>query len=141
MKRWGFLIVGLIVVALIAVGARHVITKRAQQERETAYAAALHSYSDVLTPGMTRKEVEDYLSAKNTHFRQMCCVTTTKFSKRVYDDLVKIGEEDAPWFCSEYNVYIAFQFNGPERHSGGPTAEISDTLSSVTVYRWLEGCL
>jgi len=93
---------------------------------------------------MSRKEVEDYLSAKKTRFRQMCCVDTKKFSRDVYDntydDLVKIGQEDVPWACSENNVYIAFQFLGPNKNSV-PATEPSDTLKDVSVYHWLEGCM
>jgi len=57
---------------------------------------------------MTRKQVEDYLSARNLSFRQMCCVSVKEFSRGVYDnaydDLVKIAQEEVPWFCSENNV-------------------------------------
>ena len=93
---------------------------------------------------MTRKQVEDSLSARNISFRQMCCVSVKEFSRGVYDDtyddLVKIGQEDVPFVCSENNVYIAFQFLGSEKDSS-PRAEASDRLKDVTVYRWLEGCL
>ena len=65
----------------------------------------------------------------------MCCVDIKK-SVDVWDDLVKIAQEDAPWFCSEKNIYIAFQFTGTASR-----AEPSDKLISVTVYPWLEGCL
>jgi hypothetical protein len=71
----------------------------------------------------------------------MCCVDRKEFSRGVYDDLVKIGQEDAPWFCSEKNVYVALEFIGPERHSVGPSAEAYDTLTTITIYRWLEGCM
>jgi len=60
------------------------------------------------------------------------------------DDLVKIGKEDAPWFCSENNVYIAFQFIDREREQAvGFTLHTDDldSLKSVTIYPWLEGCL
>jgi hypothetical protein len=54
---------------------------------------------------MTRKQVEDYLAAKGVSFRQMCCVSAKEFSRGVYDnaydDLVKIGQEDVPFVCSE----------------------------------------
>ncbi len=90
---------------------------------------------------MTRKEVEDYLRTRNAPFRHMCCVDTKQFLKWVYDDLTKIGQEDAPWFCSEKNVYIAFQFAGNSPHNGGPSAEPTDMLTAVTIYPWLEGCL
>jgi hypothetical protein len=41
----------------------------------------------------------------------MCCVDAMELSTRhSWDDLTKIGEENAPWFCGENNVYLAFQF-------------------------------
>ena len=72
----------------------------------------------------------------------MCCVDTSHdYSKIVYDDLTKIGQEDAPWFCSENAVYIAFQFTRPTRTAGEADAEDSDRLRAVTIHHWLEGCL
>jgi hypothetical protein len=93
---------------------------------------------------MTRKQVEEYLSAKHLLFRQLCCVSVKEFSRGVYDnsydDLVKIGQEDVPWVCSENNVYIAFEFLGSQKDSL-PRAEPSDKLKDVTVYHKLDGCL
>jgi hypothetical protein len=40
---------------------------------------------------MTRKEVEDYLRARNVEFGHMCCVDG-QLSKGVWDDLTKIGQ-------------------------------------------------
>jgi hypothetical protein len=142
MKRWLFFAAILVVVALLGIGVWHILGKRAQQRREVAYQSALRAYSAVLRPGMTRKEVEDYLRARNIGFQQMCCVDTSQdFSKSVYDDLTKIGKEDAPWFCSEKNVYVAFQFTRPTWKAGEADAEDSDRLRAVTIHRWLEGCL
>ncbi len=88
----------LIVVALVALGVRHVLEKkaerRAEQKREIAYQSAVLSYSERFRPGMTRKEVEDYLRAKNIGLQQMCCVGDSP--KSVWDDLTKIGQESAP---------------------------------------------
>ena len=142
MRRWRLPIALLLVIALSALVLRHFSQKRTQEKREAGYQSAVRSYSEVLRPGMPRKEVEDYLRARNVEFRQMCCVeTSNRFSTNVYDDLTKIGQEDAPWFCSEKNVYVAFQFTGPQRNTSGPTADASDRLRAVTLYRWLEGCM
>ncbi len=129
--------------ALFALGTRYELNKQAQKRREAVYQTTLRSYSEILKPGMGRKEVESYLRARNTMFTQMCCVDAETLSERSsWDDLVKIGKEAAPWFCSENNVYIAFQFTDHERkREPGWTANDLDTLKSVTVYRWLEGCL
>jgi len=142
MKYWRF-VAGFLVLGALWVVVRHVLETRAQQKREATYQSALRSYSEALKPGMTRLEVEGYLRAKDLSFRQMCCVDRKDFSKRrypVYDDLLKIGQEDAPWFCSEKSVYIAFQFTGrPERQEWPPDS--ADSLRAVTIYPWFEGCL
>ena len=53
-------------------------------------------------PGrVKRKEVEDYLHAKNAPFRQMCCVDVKKFSKGVYDDLTEIGGKTRHGFATK----------------------------------------
>jgi hypothetical protein len=113
---------------------------RAQARRNAVYEKTLRSYADALQPGLTRSAVEHYLRAKNVTLRRMCCVDHKSHSYEVYDDLVEIGREDAPWFCSENNVYIAFQFAG-ERANTGWSAEPNDRLTEITVYHWLEGCV
>ncbi len=57
-----------------------------------------------------------------------------------YDDLVKIGQESAPWFCAENNVYVAFEFN-PKSQGELSDTNGSDILKRVTVFHQLEGCL
>lgn len=142
MKRWRLPIALLLLVIVGILVVRHILEKRAQQRREAHYQSVLRTYSADLKPGMTRGDVEGYLHARNLTFRQMCCVDLKEFRKGVWDDLTKIGEEDAPWFCSQNNVYIALQFTG-QRHDEHITwnAESGDTLKAVTVYHWLEGCL
>ena len=145
MRRW-FLYLAIALIGALAVGwsVHHVFQERAQRRREIDYQETLRSYSEVLKTGMTRKEVEDYLSAKKIRFRQMCCVATKEFSRGVYDntydDLVKIAQEEIPWFCGENNVYVAFQFLGRNKNSV-PAADPSDILKDVTVYHWFEGCM
>jgi len=141
MRRWRLPVAILAIVALSALGVRHLLQKREQQKRDVVYQSALRAYSEALKPGMTHKEVEDYLRAKNVSFRLMCCVDLKDSSKGVYDEFTKIGQEDAPWARSEKNVYVAFQFTRPERNPAGWDANDSDRLKAVTIDRWLEGCL
>lgn len=142
MKRVLVSILVLMVGGLLVLGIRHGLKMQAHKKREAAYQASLRSYSQVLKPGMTRKEVERYLHEKNVEFRQMCCVDAMELSKRhSWDDLIKIGREDAPWFCSENNVYLAFQFIDQGQHGTRWDANDLDTLKAISVYHWLEGCL
>jgi uncharacterized membrane-anchored protein YhcB (DUF1043 family) len=141
MRRYWRLLAAIAVVILAVVGIHNLREKKAQAKRDAAYQMTLRSYSATFKPGMTRKEVEDYFHANRIVFRQMCCVDY-KSSKSVWDDLTKISQEDAPWFCSEKNIYIAFQFAGSRSdRAPGWDAEASDNLTAVSLYPWLEGCL
>src|ERR1700683_1627883 len=76
-------------------------------------AAAL-SYSQVLKPGMTRKDVEDYFRANKVQFSQMCCIEASY--KHSYDDLIKIGTLYFPVPCGDTSYYVAFIFNDQTQH-------------------------
>ena len=92
---------------------------------------------------MTRKEVEDYLHTKNAPFLKSNFAESGP-NRHSFDDLTKIGEEDAPWYCGEQNVYVAFLFVD---HESSPATDFRfkdddlDTLKSVSLYHWLEDCL
>jgi hypothetical protein len=130
-----------LLLSIVAVFAfiRHQLNRRKEQQREARYQSTVRVYHTALKPGMNRREVEAYLKAQNATFRHMCCVERKDFSTGVYDDLAKIDQLEAPWFCNENNVYVALEFTGKPRHV--PDAEPEDTLREVTIYRWLEGCL
>jgi hypothetical protein len=128
------LILILVVAPLIFFGVRYEMKVRAetqaQAKRATTYQAALRSYSQILKPGMKRKEVEDYLRVNKTEFLQMSL-----------DDLTKIGEEKPPWYCGFSGVYLKFRFSSlgqREPHSG---ADDEDTLDEIEIYHWLDRCL
>src|SRR6266576_1837454 len=55
-----------------------------------------------------------YLGTKNSQFSQMCCVDTNQLRRGVWDDLTKVGEEDAPWYCSRHSVFYCFPVQWPE---------------------------
>lgn len=112
------------------------LPQSAKEKREAAYQAALQSYSEVLKPGMTRKEVQIYLQGKNVTFGQLCCIDEPS----ALPDLVKIGKEKHPWYCSAHVVYIAFQFSAVESHKPWQAYD-SDTLKRITIFHQLEGCL
>ncbi len=59
------------------------------------------------------------------------------------DDLVKIGEEEHPWFCSEHFVYVAFQFvdHVQVEKAFSFNDDDSDTLKALSIYHQLGGCL
>jgi len=139
MEYWRALL-AVVLIIVLAIVINNVREKRSWQKRDLAYQEALRSYSQDFKPGMSRKEVEDLLHIRNKAFRQMCCVDIKK-SMDVWDDLVKIAQEDPPWVCSEMNIDIAFQFAGTRVHAAPPSAAPSDKRTAVTLYPWLERCL
>jgi hypothetical protein len=64
------------------------------------------------------------------------------------EDLVRIGEEDKPWFCSENYTYIVIHFvpavvvnlHPAERHEPRTFSE-ADVLDTVQMSNRLSGCL
>ena len=114
-------------------------------EREIYYQTALAKFTKEIAPGMTRVQVERQLQTSGTRFRQMCCVANFRnqyvsIIGAGWDDLVKIGSENVPWFCSENNVYIALEFN-PKLKGELADTNGSDILKKISVFHQLEGCL
>jgi hypothetical protein len=146
----GKLKVSMIVAAAVIVStslwlAEHVRNRRKAAEREARYQIVLAQYVGHLKPGMNREQVEGYLQTNGARFRQMCCVANFRgeyasLGGAAWDDLVKIAEESAPFFCSENNVYIAFEFN-PKSHGELSRTNSSDVLKKVSIFHQLEGCL
>ena len=126
-----------LVLVLSAVSIEGARGQSANQKREAAYQKTLQVYTEALKPGMTRTDVEDYLRAKGASFHQMCC----SLEWSAFADLVKIGQEKHPWYCSEHNVYIAFLFTAIEAHDVVVRINDSDVLKQITIFHQLEGCL
>jgi len=103
MKRRRLALVATIVVLICASGLRFTLLLF-NSLVSARYSSALSSYSKNLEPGMTRSDVEHYLGAK-----------AIPYEKSAEVDLVEIGQKAAPWFCSEVNVYVAFDFEAVPR--------------------------
>jgi hypothetical protein len=132
LKRW--LILLIVAVILISTMLPVLSRRRAirNAERETL---ELEIYSKALQPGMTCKEVEEYLHSTNTQFGR----TLTAYGERresQWADLVDIEEEATCWFCFKEYVHIALEFapvNPPGR------LEDTDTLQRIEIYRVTDG--
>ena len=100
MKRWLLLsIIAVVIVVASATAVRSYLRSVAQKKREATYQSALRQYSQELSLGLRRTEVERYLRARNANFLRI----STAFGGRhevQNADILKIGEEPAPWFCS-----------------------------------------
>jgi hypothetical protein len=112
--------------------------KEPSPEHKALYQAKLQEYANVLKVGMNRKDVQSYLHSKGINFRQMCCVD----EKDAFADLVLIGKEKPPFYCGEFNAYIAFQFAASEPRSKSMILSAdSDVLTRITIYFWPENCV
>jgi hypothetical protein len=106
---------------------------RAQMKRENEYQSALHFYNQIFKRSMTKKEVEDWLNLNKIEF----FTQSSNFSSY---DLIKIGEEEPPWYCGVHWVYVKLNFRDVEQR--GPFgAGDEDTLNEIEVYHQLDRCL
>lgn len=108
-----------------------------KQKREARYETALQSYSDIFKPGATRKSLEEYLQVKGVEYEKTCCID----ERSAFAELVRIGKEKHPWYCSEHNVFIEFQFVDESHEGWRPSDKALDKLKSITIYHRLDGCL
>jgi hypothetical protein len=111
--------------------------RRAAALRMIQYQAQVHQYSEILPLGTTRAEINRYLHARGMKAFQMCCVST---HHRGWSELLKIGQESAPWYCSEENIYVGLEFDSTQSQESANEAD-GDPLADVTLFPWLEGCL
>ncbi len=137
MKRWLLFIFFLTIVIVAVVAIRHAKLTRERREREARYQALLCNYSGTFAAGMTRKEVEDSLQAEKVSFYRIYGID----EKGAYADITKIGQESAPWYCSELNIYVAFQFVAAAQRLDSVSQSPEDPLKEVTIFRHLENCL
>jgi hypothetical protein len=101
------LIVAAVLISALAVWSS--LRAAATKKREIRDSLALKAYSEALHPGMTRKDVEDYLRSRKTQFRSELGPVGGRPESQ-WADLVKIGEE-ATFSCSKAYVYVAFEFS------------------------------
>jgi hypothetical protein len=128
------LILILVVAPLIFFGVRYELKVRAETQaeakRESTYQATLRTYSQIIKPGMKRKEVEEYLHSNKIEFVQLSL-----------DDLTKIGEDAPTWFCGSSRVYVKFQFISVKPSEPRLKANDGDTLDELKIFHWADNCL
>ena len=132
------MVVMLVVVAAVfsAIAARYVYKQRRAAANTVAIEAALRVYSEEST-GLTRKQVQDYLRSRGANFFERCC-----FEPRgAFSVLVKVGQEEAPWYCSDWPDYVAFEFNATEPYDPLAKPSSSDVLKMAHLVSNGEGRL
>jgi hypothetical protein len=103
--------------------------------------AAQLEYSKALRAGTYRKDVENYLKAQGMLF--IVRSPGADVHGKAPAILVKVADEDAPWYCSAWPDYVAFEFAPTEpvqTDSVWPSAD-SDALTQVLDTSNGEGCL
>jgi hypothetical protein len=137
MRRWLSVVFLVITVATAVWLSVHLRDVRMKRERAIHYEQKLRSYTDVLSPGATRKRVEDVLRARGIQYERVSGFDTS----HVYADLVEIGTEPAPWYCSKNNVYVKFAFDAADPGLNQISDSDRDVLLSIAVTPWLQDCL
>ena len=129
-------ILALIVVLSTVIVLRNTIKENSRKKRAAANQLALAAYAQNLRPGLIRTNVEKYFRVQNTIFIQRCCYG----DRSAFADAVIVGEEDAPWYCSEWPDYVIFEFAGTKPGWGFPPSG-SDILKKIYLTSNGEGCL
>ena len=137
MRRWRSLAMLVVIAAIAAWLVVHTREERLKRTRAAAYEQQLRSYIGALSPGTTRKRVEDELRARRVVYRRVYGLDATN----AYADLVKIGDEPAPWYCNKNSVYIKFAFDDANPGENQISTSDSDILQSIAIKPWLEECL
>ena len=75
-------------------------------------------------------------SAEGHHFHFRCVA----WRRSAFADLVKIGDERAPRYCSQNYVNIALEFRAIEPHHPF-TADNAIVQKTIRIFRQLGGCL
>jgi hypothetical protein len=103
--------------------------------------AAQLKYSEVLKPGTSRRDVEHYLKAQGTAFGQRW--PGADVHSKAFAILVKVADEDVPWYCSAWPDYIAIEFapTKPAQTSFLRSQADSDMVTQILVTSNGEGCL
>lgn len=89
---------------------------------------------------MQRGEVEAFLTAQGRTFEQSCCLVRERQGSSAIEDIVKIGSEPKPWYCSKNDMYLVFVFESPPG-AVARESDATDTLRRVALSPWLGGCL
>jgi hypothetical protein len=135
--KWLVVAAVVVVLAASAYLIRARVQSNAEKSREAYYEWKLREYAQRFNAGLTRREVEAQLRAGRIPFHQLCCVHA---HGSVLTDLVKIGEDKGPWYCSGIWVNVAFDFHPTEAHDPLGAAD-TDVLDQVSMFRETDGCL
>jgi hypothetical protein len=133
----------LISLALTATSQGCASRQQVQAKHEAGDQAVLRKYMDDFKPGVTRKEVEDYLQAKGVHFSRygdmklyrplVSGAKAVTPNLAAWSDMIRIRNEHVAWLCGDGVVFIAIQFEASEDpHS--TVAQGSDRLTEVGLY-------
>ena len=130
----------LIMVCSLAAVSVH-LSRRATQRRAAANRVvieeALHRFSEMVPLGATRRQVKEILRTRGVSFWERCCFEPNG----PFSILVRVGQEDKPWYCSEWPDYVAFEFSAVEAPHRAVEILESDVLKLVHLTSNGEGCL
>lgn len=136
-KRWRIPLITATGLVVVTLATRFALEQRSERKRQLEYQTITNRYAEEVSEGTTRESVERYLRSQGKEFQRFCCVGERT---KAWADRVRIGQEQAPWFCSQHNVYVVFVFDALD-HSVELSRDGNDRLVEVNLYPVSEGCL
>jgi hypothetical protein len=104
---------------------------------ERAFAPLTPDRRTPLPPYRERSAVETALTPRGHSFQRMCCLLNE--NRNTLEDIVRIGSEPRPWYCTENDMYLVFEFDSmPDAQS---PRHPDDRLRRIALSPWLGGCL
>ena len=130
------ILIPLAVAAAIAItfATLHLHRTHSRNAHQAQYRAVLEAWSNEIAVGMNRTDAENVLHQKDIPF-----LRASVQGSRGLDDLITIGHETPPFFCSNDDVYVRVSFNT----SAGslPTAHPTDRVQQIDLFEMPRACL
>jgi hypothetical protein len=118
---------------VVSARAQNARATEADKTRDARYRPILARYESDIPLGLTRGDVEARIRAHGAAPAKVF----NSASGKAYAEWVDIGNDPPPWDCSEWPVYISFEFLA----SNSDPMPSSDVLTLITLASRGDGCL
>jgi hypothetical protein len=125
----------LILLSYLAV--RSVYRSRRAAANRVAIQETLRHFSQMVPLGTSRGQVKNVLREQHVAFVERCCFEPNS----PFSIVIPVGRQDAPWYCSEWVDYVAFEFSTSEGPHRATDILESDVVKLIHLTTNGEGCL
>jgi hypothetical protein len=120
---------------------RQIHRKILYEHNQPIIRAARAHYSEIFKPGANRRDVKNYLKAQGASFSERWPGADGR--SKAFAIVVKVAEEDSPWYCNAWLDYVAIEFEPTTTTQTSSLWSLSDSdvVTQILVTSNGEGCL